>query len=178
MLCVIKGDAWRAARVVEPYEVGPLVAEIITDKHFIAVCDLGLDDSKCRVRVEGHMLFSKRPFFIDYICKQGFWAQVAQERLPSVGQPVIAKQCSVDIGKGKVVEEQDEPILPVNVSAKRHSIRVLSERIIGAFDLNVCAMRELDIPQGDARFIDRDCPYLDVVGARPKFHDRSVAGDR
>jgi hypothetical protein len=79
VLCVVKGDTWRAARVVEPNEVGPLVAEIIADKHFIAVCELRLDDSKCRVDVEGHMLFSKRSFFINYVSKQGFWAQVTQE---------------------------------------------------------------------------------------------------
>lgn len=144
---------------------GPFIAEVITDEYVVSIGDAVHHDPECRVGVEGRVPRGEGTLLICDGVQEGIGPEVPEEGRASVRKAVVAEQGPVDIGERQIVEQNDEGVAAVEISAQRHTILVLADWMDRAFNLNIRAQRQGQSPEGDPRLVQRN-----------RAHPGSVAG--
>jgi hypothetical protein len=103
VLGVVEGEHRRLAPQAQADEVRPFVTQVVADQDLVVGRDGPRDDPEDRVSVELFQTGGERGLLAHRAGKRRFGPQIAEERLVTGGESIVAVEGTGKVGEGRVV---------------------------------------------------------------------------
>ena len=137
MLSMVEGDPGKSWIRSKSNEVSPLIPKIIADHDVILGGDRRQYRAERGVWIKRTMGSGKGTFLIRDSCQLCIAENVAQELSATVDQGVVLIKAAVQVGKTRLVEQDDERVLLVDELLKQCAITVRPEGELGLLDVDI-----------------------------------------